>query len=153
MTILGGLLTGLVFGVGLALSGMTQPAKVVGFLDFAGNWDPTLMFVLGGALLVYAPLQRLIRERGQPLFWQRFELPLARRIDGRLLVGSASFGAGWGLAGFCPGPGLVAAGSGAWQALVFAAAMLAGMGVHHLWMRRPATKSAARSVGEATPDA
>src|SRR6185295_7370618 len=99
--------------VGLAVSGMTRPSKVVGFLDVFGAWDASLAFVMVGAIGVHAVLQRVIARRGSPLFEDRFHLPTRRDVDARLLAGAAVFGVGWGLGGFCPGPGLVAAASGA----------------------------------------
>lgn len=121
--------SGLVFGLGLIVSGMANPAKVLGFLDLAGAWDPSLAFVMGGAVLITAIGFALLRRRraslsGEPMHW-----PTATRIDRRLAVGSLVFGAGWGLAGFCPGPALVAASAGVREALVFVAAMLAGMAI------------------------
>lgn len=118
---------GLVFGLGLIISGMANPAKVLGFLDLAGRWDPSLALVMGGALAVTAAGFAWLRGRrlslsGEPLQW-----PTATRIDSRLALGSLAFGAGWGLAGFCPGPALVAAAAGVPEALVFVAAMVAGM--------------------------
>ncbi len=121
--------SGLVFGLGLIISGMANPAKVLGFLDVAGAWDPSLAFVMGGAVLVTAVGFALLRRRraslsGEPLRW-----PTATRVDVRLAVGSLAFGVGWGLAGFCPGPALVAASAGVPEALVFVAAMVAGMAI------------------------
>jgi uncharacterized membrane protein YedE/YeeE len=123
-------LAGAMFGAGLLLSGMTRPEKVLGFLDVTGRWDPTLAFVMVGAIGVHAIAYRLIRRRPSPLLDARFHWPPAGAIDRRLLAGAAVFGAGWGLAGFCPGPGLVAAATGATSALVFAAGLLAGMLAH-----------------------
>ena len=121
--------SGLVFGLGLIISGMANPAKVLGFLDLAGAWDPSLAFVMGGAVLVTAVGFALLRRRrvslsGEPMRW-----PTATRVDLRLAVGSMAFGAGWGLAGFCPGPALVAAAAGVTEALIFVAAMVAGMAI------------------------
>ncbi|WP_025136592.1 YeeE/YedE family protein [Achromobacter sp. DH1f] len=120
---------GLVFGLGLIVSGMANPAKVLGFLDLAGPWDPSLAWVMGGAVLVAAPGLAWLRRRraslsGEPLRW-----PTASRIDVRLMAGSLAFGAGWGLAGFCPGPALVAAAAGVREAGVFVAAVVVGMGL------------------------
>jgi len=120
---------GLIFGLGLIVSGMANPAKVLGFLDLAGPWDPSLAWVMGGAVLVAAPGLAWLRRRraslsGEPLHW-----PTASRIDVRLMAGSLAFGAGWGLAGFCPGPALVAAAAGVREAGVFVAAMVVGMGL------------------------
>ncbi len=123
---------GLVFGLGLLLSGMADPAKVLGFLDLAGAWDPSLAFVMAGAIAVGALAFALARRRATALLGDAMQLPTATAIDRRLVVGSLVFGAGWGLAGFCPGPALAALGLGAPQALVFVAAMLAGMGLFEL---------------------
>ena len=123
--------TGLLFAFGLALSGMTQPAKVVGFFDFSRglqSWDPSLAFVMGGGVLVYAPVYWWsTRRRPRPLLEERFRLPTRRDIDVRLLLGSALFGIGWGLAGFCPGPALTSVGAGSREAIVLVASMLTGM--------------------------
>ncbi len=123
---------GLVFGLGLLLSGMADPAKVLGFLDLAGAWDPSLAFVMAGAIAVGALAFALARRRAKALLGDAMRLPTATAIDRRLVAGSLMFGAGWGLAGFCPGPALVALGLGAPQALIFVAAMLAGMGLFEL---------------------
>lgn len=120
---------GLVFAIGLAVGGMTDPLKVISFLDFTGAWDPSLAFVMGGAIAVYAPLFRVLSRRQAPVFDRTFHLPSRRDIDSRLVVGSTLFGIGWGLGGFCPGPALVSLMSFGKSALVFGAAMLAGMGV------------------------
>ena len=116
---------GLLFGFGLVLSGMTDPRRVIGFLDFAGHWDPTLMFVMGGAILAHAPVVWLLRRRGRTLAGE-LRLPAERPIDGRLVLGAALFGLGWGLAGYCPGPALVALISMRAAPLLFVAGMLAG---------------------------
>jgi len=118
---------GLLFGIGLLLSGMANPAKVLGFLDLAGHWDPSLAFVMAGAIALAAPAFRLARTRQSSLAGVPMRLPTSRRIDRRLVGGALLFGVGWGLAGFCPGPALVVAGSGAPRAWLFVAAMLAGM--------------------------
>ncbi|MBJ6764101.1 YeeE/YedE family protein [Myxococcaceae bacterium JPH2] len=120
-------LAGLLFALGLGLGGMTDPAKVVGFLDFAGAWDPSLAFVMGGALAVHAPLQRLIRRRRSPVLATEFPARSKARVDLRLVGGAALFGVGWGLAGYCPGPALVSLASGTGTALLFGASMLGGM--------------------------
>jgi uncharacterized membrane protein YedE/YeeE len=117
---------GAMFGAGLLLAGMTRPEKVIGFLDVGGAWDPALMFVMVGAIGVHLVAYRLIRRRSSPLLDGRFHVPTRRDLDGRLLAGAAIFGVGWGLAGFCPGPALVAAVS-AESALIFVAAMAIGM--------------------------
>ena len=124
------LVSGLVFGLGLAVSGMMNPAKVIGFLDVAGDWDPTLAFVMVGALLVAVPAYRFIPKRGRPVLEEEFSLPKRKAIDAPLLGGSALFGAGWGLVGFCPGPAIAALGTGLLPVFAFVAAMLAGMALH-----------------------
>jgi uncharacterized membrane protein YedE/YeeE len=118
---------GLVFACGLGIGGMTQPAKVLGFLDIFGAWDPSLAFVMGGAVSTHAILRALVMRRNAPIFEPGFSLPTLTAIDGRLLAGAALFGVGWGIAGFCPGPAIVASGAGAKTAIVLAAAMLVGM--------------------------
>ena len=118
---------GLVFAFGLGIGGMTQPAKVLGFLDVFGTWDPSLAFVMGGAVATHATLRRLVLRRAAPVFETRFSLPALTAVDARLLAGAALFGVGWGIAGFCPGPAVVATGAGARNAIVFTVAMLAGM--------------------------
>lgn len=121
-------LAGALFGAGLLVSGMTHPARVIGFLDPTGAWDPTLAFVMAGAIAVYAIAYRVIHRRcGEPWFDQRFHVPDRRTLDAKLVAGAALFGVGWGLGGLCPGPGIVAAASGSTSALVFVAAMLVGM--------------------------
>src|SRR6266508_4619266 len=104
--------SGLVFAIGLAISGMTQPAKVTAFLDFTGNWDPSLACVIAGAIMVHAVLYRAIRRRPTPLFAPTFSVPTRTDIDPRLVGGAAIFGIGWGLGGFCPGPAVTSLGSG-----------------------------------------
>jgi uncharacterized membrane protein YedE/YeeE len=121
-------LAGLIFGVGLAVAGMLDPAKVSAFLDFfGGHWDATLAFVMGGAILVHAPLRRLVSRRGAPKFDTRFHEPVQSQVDHRLLMGSAVFGLGWGLGGYCPGPALASAAGSSLSAVVFVAAMVVGM--------------------------
>jgi uncharacterized membrane protein YedE/YeeE len=120
-------LSGLIFALGLGLSGMTNPANVLGFLDITGDWDFRLMFVMGGAIAVHAALRPLIYKRERPLFAAKFPSFPARWADPKLLGGAALFGAGWGLGGYCPGPALTSLGSGAPQVLIFVAAMAAGM--------------------------
>jgi len=140
MQALAALLSGLVFGLGLIVSGMFNPAKVLGFLDLAGRWDPSLAFVMAGAIAVGLPAFAWARRRKQSLLGAEMQLPTERRIDRRLLAGSLLFGIGWGVAGFCPGPGLVALGAGEPKALVFVAAMLAGMGLFEIIERRRAKR-------------
>jgi uncharacterized membrane protein YedE/YeeE len=113
---------------------MTQPSKVVGFLDFTGAWDPSLALVMGGALGSHALLRRFALERPRPVLAERFSLPTRSDIDAKLITGAALFGAGWGFGGFCPGPALVALGSGMHAAMVFVPAMLAGMLAHDRWL-------------------
>lgn len=124
------LLVGLLFGAGLHVSGMTDPQKVLGFLDVAGDWDPTLAFVMGGALLVTGPVFFLLRDRQSPWFAPRFLLPTLTRVDRPLLEGAALFGVGWGLVGLCPGPALANLMSAQGDVLLFVAAMMAGMLLH-----------------------
>jgi uncharacterized membrane protein YedE/YeeE len=128
-------LAGLVFGWGLLLSGMTDPGKVQGFLDLAGAWDPSLAFVMGGAIAVGALAFGLAKRRTTTFLGGVMQLPTSRQIDKPLVIGSLVFGAGWGLAGFCPGPGLVSMAAGEWKAAVFVAAMLGGMGLFELFDR------------------
>ena len=120
-------LAGLIFAIGLAISGMTQPHKVVGFLDFFGNWIPDLAFVMGGAVITNFIALRLTLRREKPVFAPAFGLPTRTDLDARLIGGAALFGMGWGLGGFCPGPALVALPSGMTPVLVFVGAMLVGM--------------------------
>lgn len=132
------MLSGLLFAVGLGIAGMTQPSKVIGFLDVAGDWDPSLAFVMGGAIVVYMPLLRLVKSRGRAVLAPRLSLPTRKDLDARLLLGAALFGVGWGLAGYCPGPAIVSLTTLGGPALVFGAAMLGGMGLHALYERRHA---------------
>lgn len=134
---------GALFALGLVLARMTDPAKVIGFLDFLGAWDPSLAFVMLGAIGVYAPFYFATRKWRRPVFGERFELPLNDRLDARLIGGAALFGVGWGLAGYCPGPALVAVGAGRGDALLFTAAMSVGMFLYR-WARRPAGELSAR---------
>ena len=130
LKILVNLFAGVLFGLGLTVSGMVDPAKIIGFLDFAGDWDPTLAFVMGGALFVTIPTFRLILRRPRPILADNFDLPTKKDVDSRLLAGSAIFGIGWGLAGFCPGPAVTAMASGLAPVFAFVAAMVAGMAVY-----------------------
>ena len=134
---LSSLLAGLVFGLGLIVSGMANPAKVIGFLDLAGRWDPSLAFVMAGAIAVGAIAFALARTRTASLLGAPMKLPSEQRIDRRLLAGALVFGVGWGIAGFCPGPALVAIGMGSAKAVVFVVAMLAGMGIFQIAEKRP----------------
>ena len=132
MTMLTALLAGLVFGAGLALSGMTDPARVHGFLDLAGRWDPTLAFVMAGAVPVMALAWGLRRRMTRPLAAPAFDLPGTSRPDRRLALGAMLFGAGWGVAGLCPGPALADLALAPAPALIFVAAMLGGMALHRV---------------------
>ena len=136
MLALTSLLAGLVFGLGLIVSGMANPAKVLGFLDVTGRWDPSLAFVMAGAIAVGVVAFALARRRTASLLGAPMRLPATRAIDRRLVIGSALFGMGWGIAGFCPGPALVSLGMGEVKGLVFVAAMLAGMGGFEFFERR-----------------
>ncbi len=120
-------LIGLLFGIGISISGMANPAKVLNFFDIAGTWDPSLLLVMGGALVTAYLGYRIALGRSAPVFEPGFSLPSNRRIDARLIGGSAVFGIGWGLSGFCPGGALPALGTGRWEVLAFTAAMLAGI--------------------------
>ena len=144
MYVFASLASGLVFGLGLILSGMANPAKVLGFLDLAGQWDPSLAFVMAGAIGVGVVSFAVARRRKLSYLGAQMRLPTARHIDRRLVGGGLLFGVGWGVAGFCPGPALVALGMGEAKAVVFVAAMLAGMGLFELIERaRRAEPSAA----------
>lgn len=131
MRFLSAFIVGLIFGVGIAISGMINPAKVLNFFDIAGTWDPSLIFVMGGALLTTFIGYRIVLRRDKPVIEERFQLPTARAIDARLVGGSAVFGIGWGIAGFCPGAAIPALGSGKVEVAGFVAALLAG-----LWVAR-----------------
>lgn len=124
------LVSGLLFGIGLAVAQMTNPLKVLGFLDVAGDWDPSLALVMGGAVLVTVSAFRLVLKRTAPLWDTRFHLPTLTRIDLRLILGAALFGIGWGLTGYCPGPALATLLSGNQEAWLFVPAMLAGAWLH-----------------------
>ena len=145
MYVLTSLLAGLVFGLGLIVSGMATPAKVLGFLDLAGRWDPSLAFVMAGAIGVGVVAFAVARTRTRSFLGAEMKLSTASHIDRRLIVGGLLFGMGWGIAGFCPGPAIVALGMGQSKAVIFVAAMLAGMGVFELLDRRkyPARSSPA----------
>lgn len=129
-------LAGLVFGWGLMLSGMGNPAKVQNFLDVLGNWDPSLGLVMGGAIAVGLVAFTWAKKRKTSLLGEPMQLPTASVIDGQLLTGAALFGIGWGLAGFCPGPAVMNLATGHAEVWLFVAAMLVGMGLQHAWARR-----------------
>jgi uncharacterized membrane protein YedE/YeeE len=139
MTLFASLLAGLVFGLGLIVSGMADPAKVLGFLDLAGAWDPSLALVMAGAIAVGGLSFAVAKTRTVSFLGAAMKLPSSRDIDARLVIGSVLFGIGWGIAGFCPGPGLVALGMGEVKAWVFVLAMLLGMGAFELLERRKHT--------------
>ena len=133
---------GLVFGIGLIVSGMFNPAKVLGFLDLAGNWDPSLALVMAGAVTVAGIAYAIAKLRGRTLLDTPLHLPASRGIDRPLILGSVAFGIGWGLAGFCPAPALVVLGAGRVKGFIFVVAMLAGMGLYELIERTRAQRAA-----------
>ena len=145
MRILTSLLAGLVFGIGLIISGMTNPAKVLGFLDLAGLWDPSLALVMGGAIAVGVLAFGIARKRSKSLLGDPMRLPGATQVDRRLLLGGLAFGVGWGLAGFCPGPALASLATGGAKPAIFTIAMIAGMVIYEMLERAsaPGTKRAA----------
>jgi uncharacterized membrane protein YedE/YeeE len=137
------LVVGLLFGIGLIVSGMTDPSKVIGFLDLAGKWNPSLGFVMGGAILVGFAAFRFAGGRTTSLLGEPMRLPTARHIDRRLIFGGLAFGAGWGLAGYCPGPALASLASGGAKPLMFGAALVAGMAIFELLERLPSRRKQA----------
>ena len=139
MLIFTSLLAGMLFGLGLIVSGMANPAKVLGFLDLAGAWDPTLILVMAGAVGMGIVSFSIAKQRTVSFLGCAMDLPPTRNVDRKLVVGSTLFGIGWGLAGFCPGPGLVALGMGLEKALVFVMAMLAGMALFEIFEKRRAS--------------
>ena len=136
MQLLMAFIVGLVFGIGLIVSGMTNPAKVQGFLDLGGHWDPSLAFVMGGAILVGLVAFRVAGARQRSLLGEAMRLPTSNRIDRRLVLGGLAFGIGWGLAGYCPGPALASLAGGG-KPVVFSLAMVAGMALFELFERLP----------------
>ena len=136
MTTIIAAIVGLVFGLGLLVSGMADPHKVLGFLDLAGAWDPSLALVMGGAIAVGLPGFALARQRQRSLLGEPMQLPTSKTLDAPLVMGSALFGIGWGLAGYCPGPALIGITAGMTSAIIFSAAMLAGMVLFGLWQGR-----------------
>ncbi len=146
MTVFTAFLSGLVFGLGLIVSGMANPAKVLGFLDLAGAWDPSLALVMAGAIGVGVFAFRVAHNRMETMLGVELKLPKFTHIDKRLMLGSVIFGVGWGVGGFCPGPGIVAMGAGESKALIFVVSMIAGMAVFELLEKRAA---AARAEAEA----
>jgi uncharacterized membrane protein YedE/YeeE len=138
-------LIGLVFGIGISISGMANPAKVLNFFDVAGTWDPSLAFVMGGALVVAFIGYKLVLKRPAPLFEANFNVPTSRAIDARLVGGSAVFGIGWGIAGFCPGGALPALGTGNIDVLIFTAALVAGILIARAAQAATARRQVARA--------
>jgi uncharacterized membrane protein YedE/YeeE len=143
MRLLTALLIGVIFGLGIAVSGMINPAKVLNFFDLAGTWDPSLAFVMAGALAVAIPGYRLVLGRPAPAFEPGFQLPDTKMIDRRLILGSATFGIGWGIAGFCPGGALPAIGTGDPTVFLFLAALIVGMFIARALQARAPTRKPA----------
>jgi uncharacterized membrane protein YedE/YeeE len=140
MKLISALISGLVFGIGISISGMMDPAKVLNFFDIAGTWDPSLAFVMGGALVVTFFGYRIVLKRSKPMFGDYFHVPESKMIDRRLIGGSALFGVGWGIAGFCPGAAIPALGTGRWEVALFLAAAIAGFALRRIFA--PAQKAA-----------
>lgn len=138
--------SGIVFALGLGISGMTRPIKVIGFLDFVGSWDPSLAFVMMGAICVYFVAYRWSRKMASPVLAAKFSVPTRSDLDGRLIIGAAIFGAGWGLGGFCPGPAITSLASGAPPVMVFIAAMAIGTYLHMLITEMSTSKLRSRST-------
>lgn len=126
-------ISALIFGIGLGVSGMTLPAKVIGFLDVTGNWDPSLLAVMGGAILVHALSYRIITKRQSPVLDTKFHIPTRRDLDWKLILGSVIFGAGWGLGGFCPGPAIVGFVTVQQSVVIFVLSMIGGIYLHKLF--------------------
>ncbi|GAB4214213.1 MAG: YeeE/YedE family protein [Sandaracinaceae bacterium] len=139
------LAAGTLFGAGLVIGGMTMPSKVRGFLDFTGDWDPTLIFVMGGAVAVHATVWLLVKGRASPLLAERFALPTRRDIDAKLVLGAAIFGLGWGFGGFCPGPAITSLPSAAPSVIAFVVAMLAASWITGELEARAGTRPASPS--------
>ena len=137
---------GLIFGIGISISGMSNPAKVLNFFDIAGTWDPSLAFVMGGALAVAFVGYKLVFRREAPLCEPQFNVPSSRVIDRKLVLGSAAFGIGWGIAGFCPGGALPALGTGVTEVYVFFIAMVAGILLAKTWITRGVLSQNARTA-------
>lgn len=142
MRVITSYLIGLVFGIGISISGMANPAKVLNFFDVAGTWDPSLAFVMGGALITTMIGYRFVLKRPVPLLDEKFQLPTRRDLDLSLIAGSATFGVGWGIAGFCPGGAIPALGTGRSEVILFMAALLAGILTAKTLQRRRAQSSA-----------
>lgn len=146
MQLIGTFFAGAVFALGLGVSRMTHPEKIIGFLDFAGAWDPSLALVMMGAIAVHAPLSRRIARQAAPLFADAFVLPTRRDLDAKLVIGAALFGIGWGLGGLCPGPAIVALLSWSPNVLVFVVSMVAGMAAFELRPSVPARIALSRRL-------
>jgi uncharacterized membrane protein YedE/YeeE len=138
-------LIGVIFGVGISISGMANPAKVINFFDIAGTWDPSLIFVMGGALVTTFIGYKLVFGRAAPVFEDSFNVPKSRTIDARLIGGSAIFGIGWGISGFCPGGALPALGTGRWEVFAFTAALVAGIFLAKLIQSHAAPRAQAQT--------
>ncbi|MFA6178986.1 MAG: DUF6691 family protein [Candidatus Methylopumilus sp.] len=132
MILISAFMSGLIFGIGLILSGMTDPAKVIGFLDVTGSWDPSLAFVMLGAIAVAYFAFRIATRQSKTILGETIALPAKKEIDTRLIVGSITFGIGWGLAGYCPGPAIASIATNASEPILFSAAMLAGMAIYEV---------------------
>lgn len=141
MQLLGVFVAGLLFALGLGISGMTQPQKIIAFLDVTGDWDPSLALVMGGALITFGGMHRLVLRRPGPLYGGSFRIPEGRDLDARLLSGAAIFGVGWGLGGFCPGPALVSLLSGAPAVFLFVGSMLVGIGIAEYGLGAPVPRT------------
>ena len=152
MALLGAFVGGLIFGFGLLISGMAEPAKVLGFLDIFGAWDPTLLVVMAAALVITFAGYALARKRGRPVFEDASQWPVATLIDRKLIAGAVMFGIGWGLIGFCPGPALVNIATLSPKVLMFVAAMLAGMLLRELLLRQEAARTIERQKAALTAD-
>lgn len=138
--------SGLLFALGLAIAGMTEPHKVIGFLDVFGRWDPSLVFVMVGGIAVNATVWVIVKKRPAPVLSARWLVPTRRDLDAKLIVGSALFGVGWGLGGYCPGPGVVSIATGSIAPVMFVVAMLFGMRVVGWWEWREAARQAGADV-------
>jgi uncharacterized membrane protein YedE/YeeE len=152
MLLLASLLSGFVFGCGLLISGMVSPTKVLGFLDVLGDWDPSLAVVMAGAVTVTRIGVVIAQRQGRPFLAEKCDWPAKTKIDAPLVVGVMVFGGGWGLVGVCPGPAVVNLATLSPQVLVFVAAMLTGMALHHLWRRRLTAATRARSAAPVQVD-
>ena len=140
------LVAGVIFGVGLTISQMVNPSKVIAFLDLFGNWDPSLAFVMGGALIVTALGYHWVMKRDKPVYADKFQIPSIQTLDARLVLGSTLFGTGWGLVGLCPGPAVAALTIGGFPVLVFLCAILVGAGLYELLNRKMAYSDGVKSI-------